>query len=887
MSLWSRIRNAVRPSAVDREIDDELRAHIQEAIETGREPSEAKRALGSTLRVRDESHDVRVVPWLDSVRADVIFGWRQLKKRKMASATAVLSLALAIGACTAAFRLIDALFLRPLPVANPERLYVVAFEGAAVENYPNEYDSCSYPMFRLMRAAVKDRAESVAISYAERTDLTYGSDQEMEKAYWQYVSGWMFDSFGLRPAAGRLLTEDDDSTPGAHPYAVLSYDYWTRRFARDPKVVGRSFRAGTNLFEIIGVAPEQFTGTESGIMTDIFVPMTMKTASTLASANNFWLRTFVHLKAGVAPEPVGEKLRAVFEAGERERVKSFPALPKKRIAHDFNEKLLFKAAGAGRSNLQRDYWRSLTVLAVLVALVLLIACANVANLLIAQTAARAREMALRVSIGAGRGRLVQMVLVESALLAFLAAGLGGVFAWWAAPLIVGRINPVDHPARLVLSGDWRVLTFGLALAFAVTILLGVTPAWRASGVQPAGALKGGEDPHSRRRIMHALIAAQTAFCFVIYFVAAMFVRTLDHVAHQPLGFSADRILNLETVTYRPQPPVFWDEVAEHLRRTSGVEKVAAIGWPLLSGESRIDNVSIDGGPPSDVFSDTVLISPGWLETMKIPLLDGRDFRASEFAPNVAIVNEAFAKQFFDGGNPAGKSFDRVDGKGARTHVQIVGLVRNARSRDNLRRIIRPTEYIPIQSLRTDGGMQPLGRGTFVVHTSSSNPLALASILRREVTRARPEFRVSNIRTQQEIDDAQLVRERLLAMLAVFFATMGVLLAGIGLFGVLDYTVLQRRREIGIRMALGARARDVARSVTGEVFGLVVFGGIVGLAAGLFSVRYIASLLYEVRPSDAGTLAFPSVLVSGVALVAALPAVIRAARIDPAVTLRTE
>ena len=264
--------------------------------------------------------------------------------------------------------------------------------------------------------------------------------------------------------------------------------------------------------------------------------------------------------------------------------------------------------------MQRDYRRSLAALRVLVALVLLIACANVANLMTARAAARAREMALRVSIGAGRWRLVQLVMVESAWLAFLATAIGAAFAAWSAPIIVGMINPSSYPARLVLPADWRVLGFGLALACGVTFLFGLTPALRASAVKPASALRGGQNPHSRRRLMHALIAVQVAFCFVVHFVAGLFVASFDRLANQPTGFSAERILNLEAVTREPQPPAFWEQVADHLRTTPGVEKVALIGWPLMSGESAVGNISVNSAPPSDVFSDFITISPGWMVT---------------------------------------------------------------------------------------------------------------------------------------------------------------------------------------------------------------------------------------------------------------------------------
>jgi hypothetical protein len=324
-----------------------------------------------------------------------------------------------------------------------------------------------------------------------------------------------------------------------------------------------------------------------------------------------------------------------------------------------------------------------------------------------------------------------------------------------------------------------------------------------------------------------------------------------------------------------------------LRTLPGVETVALTGWPLMSGESRTGFISINGAPPTEVFSDFLSVSPGLMEAMRIPFIDGRDFRPTDANPTVAIVNEAFAKQYFNGENPVAKSFEKTDAGGGRIRVQIVGFVRDARSRDNMHLPIRPTAYVPLHTIDAKAAPQPVGRGTFVVRTLSARPLALASILRREVSRARSEFRVSNIRTQKEINQSRTVRERLLAMLALFFAVVALVLAGVGLYGVLDYSVLQRRREIGIRMAIGAEAGAITRLVTGHVFSAVLAGAFVGLALGLLSARYIESLLYQVKATDLGVLAVPSLTILAAALVAALPAVIRAVRIDPATMLRAE
>ncbi len=884
MSLWSRMANVVRGDRLNREIDEELEAHIEEAIANGRDPVEVRRAFGSTLRHRERSHDAKVVAWLESLRSDAIFGWRQLNKTKVTSLAAILSLALAIGACTSAFRLIDALLLRPLPVANPERLYDLSRQGIGPDGKPQTFDGWAYPAFELMRAAVKDQAELFAVSYVEPVDLTYKSDEEIEKAYLQYVSGRMFPTLGLRPALGRVFTENDDLKPGGHPYAVLSHDYWAHRFGQDPTVIGRTFRMGNELYEIAGVAEAPFTGTEPGTMVDIFVPTMMHAG--VAHKDWTWHRTLAAVKPGAPLEPMRQKLEGTSRAFEEERAKGFRGMRQEDIDNFLNQKLLLAPAATGVSDLQSETRRPLAVLGVLVALVLLIACANVANLMTAQASARAREMAVRVSIGGGRWRLVQLVLVQSAWLALLAAAVGSLFAWWSGPFVVSMINPPDNPARLVLPADWRVLGFGLAVALGVTLLFGLAPALRASAVNPVSALKGGEDPHSKRRLMHALIAVQVAFCFLVLFVAGLFVTTFQRLSHQPTGFSADRLLVVDTVAKSPQPVEFWEQAAEHLRNVQGVETVALTDSPLLGGGSWNNFISVNGGPPNGVLSYMRAVSPGWLKAMNIQLIDGRDFRPGDTHPGAALVNETFAKTYFDGVDPVGKTFDLNMDEGLRLKYEIVGMVGDVRYK-NLREPILPQFYVPFRSIDQEGQLGKKGAGILLVRTSSLNPRALAPMLRQEIPRARSEFRVSRIRTQLEINRSHTVRERLLATLALFFAIVALLLAGVGLYGVLHYSVLQRRREIGIRMAVGAQAGGVARLVTMDVFAMVLLGAVAGVGLGMLSVRYVESLFYQVRATDSQMLALPSVAILWGALLAALRPVIQAVRIDPASMLRAE
>lgn len=880
MSLWTRTINVFRGDRFNRELNEEFESHMEEAIAAGRDPEEARRAFGPLLRQREASRRVRVSGWLDGLRADGIFGLRQLRRNRVSSAASVLSLALAMGACTGAFRLIDALLLRPLPVDHPERLYAISYDGVGFQGKPYNFDSGSYPMFEKMRAAAKAEANLVAASYVVRTDVTYASDEEMEKAHWQYVSGWMFNEFGLKPALGRLLREGDDLEPGKHPVAVISYDYWKRRFGRDPHVVGRTVRQGNNVYEIVGVLESSFTGTEPGTMTDIFVP-TMMRADLISRADVFWLRTFVLVNPETALESLQARLRTLYVAMEMDRSKGWKNLPKELTEAIPRTKLKLVTAGEGVSGMQKDYRSSLNVLGVLVLLVLLIACVNVANLMTALATARAREMALRVSIGAGRLRLVQMVLVESSIVALLAATIGGLLAWWSAPMVVGMINPPDDPARLVLPADWRVLGFGVTLIVLVTLLFGLLPALRASSVKPVSALKGGEDPHASRKMLHAMIAAQVAFCFLVVFVSGLFVATFEKLSHVPLGFSPDGVVTLETLTPQGLPPAAWDQMAERLRTLPGVQAVSLVGWPLMGDARETEPISVHNEPPSNVFAYFLAASPGFLDTMKIPLLSGRDFRANDANPQVAIVNLKFAQSYFGGANPVGQRFKTT---GSKTEYEIVGLVGDA-AYHQIREPIMPVVYTPFRTLDQAGALKAIGGATVLVR--GTNPAALTPVLRREIHAVRSAFRVSNVRTQQELIDAQTVRERLLVMLGVFFAAVSLLLAGIGLYGVVNYSVVQRRREIGIRVAVGARGGVIARLVTGRVFSMVAGGVVAGLVLGLASARYMESLFFQVKASDASMLIAPSAVIFAVAVMATLPGVLRALRIDPVEILRAE
>ena len=875
MSLWSRIANAVWGERLNREIDEELQAHIEDAIASGRDPREARRAFGSALNAREASHRIRAAGWLASLFADVRFGWRQLCRNKVTSAAAVLSLALGIGSSISAFRLLDALLWRPLPVAHADRLYALSRSMTGFDGQPGEYDSWAHPSFLLMRDAVRDQANLIAVAYAQRTDLTYSSDDVMEKGSVQYVSGWMFDSFGLKPALGRLFVTDDDRA-GAPPYAVLSWDYWNRRFARDPKVLGTTLRIGNTQFQIIGVGPRAFTGTETGTLTDIFLPTMTNQWAAMDSVT--WERTLLIANPGVPLEPLRQKLEAVSHAFEVERSKGFKGMTKESIDHYLAQKMVIDPASAGASDLQQEYHRALGILTVLVAVVLLIACVNVANLMTARAAARAQEMALRISIGAGRRRLVQLILAESSLLALAAAAIGALFSWWSVPFVLGAINPPGNPARLIVPLDGRVALFAFGLLVCVVFLLGLLPAMRVSAVHPVIALKGGDDPHARRRLMRFTVAIQVAFCFFVVFLSSLFVATFQKLAHRPLGFSTDRLLLLDTVSEKVQARVVWEQTADTLGEVRGVDSAAISIFPLLNDNGVNGFISINGAAPQPPLTYFLNVTPRWIETMKMQFVTGRDFRRDDTSPGAAIVNETFVNTYFPGSNPIGRTFVRTFDRGSTSSVYtIVGIVRDA-PYSSLREPILPVAFTPFHDE---------GEATFAVRTASSDPLQLAETLRHTVAQLHNGLRVSSVSTQEDLVRDQTVRERLMAMLAAFFAAVALLLASIGLYAVLNYSVLQRRREIGIRMAIGSSRAGIVRLVTLDVFLMIAFGGCAGVALGFGAARYVASLFYQVKATDANIIALPTCAILLTALVATLPAVLRALRTDATEILRTE
>ena len=614
---------------------------------------------------------------------------------------------------------------------------------------------------------------------------------------------------------------------------------------------------------------------------DFFVPTMMNPQVSRADAS--WFRAFAHLDAGVRTEDVIGPLRLVLRSFQEERASGFVGLPPEYMRAFLGQTLVAAPAAAGVSSFQKSYARALAALAVFVALVLLIACANISSLKIAQAAARSREMALRVSIGAGRGRLVQLMFVESTAIAVAAGGVGAGVAFWAAPVIVSRLNPPANPITLALPIDWRVATFSLALTFGVAVLFGLLPAIRASRTSPVRALKGDMAAGARRHLLHVPIAGQVAFCALVLLVGGLFVSTFERLSAQPLGFSAERLIDLDTVVQPAQPPAVWNDLVADLRAMPGVEAAAGSGWALLSGDGSNGFIWRNGATTTSTPAYFLGVTAGWIGVMNIPLVGGRDFRDSDRSTGVAIVNEAFAKEFFPDRNPIGQTFERQLGVATRPVYEIVGVVRNARYR-NVREPMTPTAYIPLSALDAKGAPRPLAQATLVVRASVADPTTLAPALRRAVN-ARAPFRVNGVQTQREIDDAQTVRERLLATLAWFFSVVALALTAIGIYGVMHYTVQQRQREIAMCRAIGAPGGDIVWRMTRGTALVLAAGTVAGVALGLIVVRFLTTLFYGVRATDARQLALPMIAVLASGVLAAVPPVVRALRVSPTVILR--
>jgi predicted permease len=895
MSFWSRLANVLRPGGVDRDLDAELQFHLDSRIEAlvaagvPREEAarEAARRFGTPIRWREQSRDVKLLPWLDSLVRDVRFGARALGRNAVVSSAAIASLALAVGACVAAFAIVDALILRPLPVRQPSRLVYATFPTGSPER--PESDTFNDPTFVRLREAGRGRVDLFAMSTQVMRPVTFwDGGGRKERIRTQYVSGDAFERLGVSAAAGRLFTTADDTAPGASPVAVVSYAFWQRRFGGDPAIVGRSFEVVNDRarevrpLQIVGVADARFTGVEPGRPTDVWIPYTMGERRAFGNFFYNWFRIFGRVRDGVHVDQAHDVLHAAFTGLRRELAGQIAPDPSPEVMARFlATPLHLRSAANGPSPLRQQFERPLWILAAIAGLVLIIAGSNVANLFLARTAARERELSLRLSIGASRGRLIQQVLVESALVAAAATLAGLLIAAFAAPLVTDMLASPDDPARLELSLDWRLLAFSTAMTLVITALFGIVPALRASGVAPIGPLQGQGRASARSGALRPFVAIQMAFGLMVLFVGGLLVLSFARLSSVNPGFVSSNLLVVSLDTVQPVEPeqrrAALFEIVDHLRSTPGVRVVSATEFGAL-GRAWTHSIGLPGTARARLESTVMPIAPGYFEAMRIPVLAGRPFTAADMnrGTTAVVVSQEFAARYFGGAAAIGRTlptrFGNNEGEGAH---EIIGVV--ADTKFDLRRPPAPTIYIPITE-----------RGSTTVLVRAEGPVdALVARLREAVPSAHPLFRVATVRTQDAVVGQTLVRDRLLASLSGFFAAVGIALVGIGLYGVLSYSVLQRTREIGIRVALGSGQLGVVRALLIDMAVPAAAGIAAGLAGGLYLSRFVQALLFEVEPLAFWSLALPFGVLALAASLAVIVPALRAARVDPVVALRHE
>jgi predicted permease len=856
---------------------------------------------------------------------DIRYGLRVLMRTPGVTAVAVLSLALGIGANTALFSVVDAVLLKKLPVKEPERL--VLFKSLAGPNFsPGGYSGNSdrdaagrvvrtsfpYQSYARMRERQGGAVSDVFAFGGVNLNVNAGGEAEVTSG--QAVSGNYYAALGVAPHAGRLLNDEDDR-PSAAPVAVLSHRYWQKRFGSDPSVVGRQINLNGVPFTVAGVSPPGFDGTmQVGSSPDVTIPVTWEpqvgTERSRMAGGSWWLRVMGRLKEGATPEQARAELDAVFQQSvvEHRAAKLAQATTDAQrgalrpLAPEEVPRLDADTGAQGEMNTRGYYERPLYMLLGVVCLVLLIACANVANLLLSRAAARQREIAVRLALGARRRRLVRQLLTESVLLSAAGGALGVLLAFWIKD---GLMSVGDWGGRFMGALDprldLRVLGFTAGLSLLTGVLFGLAPAWRATKVDLTPALKDGSKSSSAAAgswLSKSLVVAQVALSLLLLVGAGLFLRTLVNLKRVETGFNAHNLLlffvDPGLIGYKDEKLVnVYREMSERLEAVPGVRSVTFSRTTLLSHSSSSRGFYLaeatrappgpDGRPPLSGEVYIHQVRENFLEAMEIPLLSGRALSGRDDArsPKVAVVNQTFARKFFNGENPIGRRFTFDPQKP--DEVEIVGLARDAKYTSQ-RDETPPTAYLPwLQELRS------LGSAVFEVRTAG-DPAAAAAAVRRAVHDVDERFPLNSVKTQVAQADETLAMERLFARLLSFFGLLAQALAAIGLYGVLAWSVSRRTHEIGIRMALGASRRDVLRMVLRQGMALVLVGVAVGVACAYALGRYMASLgkmLYGVEPADPLTFAAIALFLTLVALLACYVPARRATKVDPMEALRYE
>jgi len=894
MSWFSRLKNSVDSNALDEELRTELQDHLDrrtaELIEQGVGPGEARRLatlrFGNTTNLRERSREFHLWSALDSVVQDVRYAWRGMKKHPAFTATAVLSLSLAIGANTAIYSIVDAAMLRPLPVADPGRLFTLASNDIEQpgDTPGGERETFNYPLYQALRAAAGGSAQLGLFSYANREEARIaGASNAREKVTRQFVSGDAFEMLRVSPSLGRLFSAADDRVPGAHPVAVLSYDYWHRRFGEDPSILGRRIEVEEASYIVVGVVRKGFFGIEPGQFIDVWTPAMMYRKEAFTNPGWGWFRIIGKLAPGSTQEQVTARLQPAFHGHTESMLKRNPSIPPGIREKFLAMTLHANPAAAGVSGFRQTFERPLWIVLGVAAGILLIACANVASLLLARATARSAEMAMRVSLGASRRRLMRQLLTESLTLSVLAGGIGWLFARWAAPVLISLLSTEGNPVRFALTMDTRVLLFCVAVSTLAAIVFGLAPAWQSAAVQPMVALRSASGQAGKLRMGRFFVVVQVAFAFCLVMAGAGFLFSLRNLFAVDAGFDPHGITVLSVSNDLKEGQA----AAQHLlmenlqRRVAalpGVESIAMAPYSLYGGSSWTDQVIVPGRPRVEQESVFYMVSPGYFRTLRTKLLTGRDFesrdsRATEPIPTV--VNPALARKFFGDANVLGREFSRPEGTKMKRH-RIIGIAADSRYRD-LRKGPEPMAYLPLN-----------GESYFALYIRSRLDVgSIVHMVERETQALGSGARIREVTTLETLVGNTLLKEKLLAGIGGVFALLGLLLASIGLFGLLNYSVARRTKEIGIRAALGAQRLDLIYLVTKDLIALVGGGLLAGLAASVALMSLLSSLLFGIRVADPLLIAIAiSAFVLSSVAAAAFPAG-RALAIDPAVALRDD
>ena len=886
MGLFQRVANLLRSNRLSRDIDREMAFHMAErtddlvasGMNEGDARREARRRFGNPSFQKEETRDVDVATWLESLAADVRYAFRALRASPVFALVTIASLGLGIGANTAIFSLINAVVLKTLPVSRPEELVQVT--------WANQADGTAFtnPIWEQVRDR-QDIFSSVFVYSGTSFDLSSGGEVRRTEGY--YVSGDFFSTLGVRPAAGRLITKADD-VRGCPPVAVLGYGFWQNEYGGSPSAIGKTISIARTPYEIVGVADPTFFGVDVGRSVSVYAPLCVRKG--LDARSNWFLWMVGRPKPGVTFTQVQSRLAqlspAVFNATIPER---WSAAEK---AEYLKNELNARSAPNGFSSIRRQYRTALTVLMVVVGLVLLIACANVANLLLARATVRGREMAIRLAIGAARRRLVRQLLTESILLAGLGAIVGIFFAKWGAQLLVRVLSGGEFTVALDLALDARVLGFTLGVAVTTGLLFGLAPAWRSVRVDPQAALRasgrGVAEGHTRFTIGKALVIGQIALSLVLVIGAGLLLGSFRKLTTFDPGFRRDGVMlvsaNLSNAGYTSESfGTARRELLTRFRALPGVQAAAASQITPLSGSSWNDLVQVEGYTPKSQDDALVYfneVTDNFFAALGTPIVAGRDFDPRDLPGSqaVAIVNETMAKKYYNG-SPLGKNVRIVTHDSAGAPIEIVGIVKDSKYQ-TLREETLPTVYLAMNQSQNAGSYTEFAiRTTGPARAIAPGVKATVADLNRAIA--------LDLKPMAEQISATLVRDKLLATLSAFFGGLALLLATVGLYGTLSYSVARRRNEIGIRIALGAAQGRVMRLVLGEVSRMIVIGIVVGSIVALATTRWVKSFFYGLKATDPATIVGAAVTLAVVALAAgALPAW-RASRVEPISALRDD